>query len=101
MSDLIALDLTDARSKSFNSWIASAIIARAIRTFSARGIDPQSALPEDEWFVETAKTAINKLLLGASRSDTSEINKDRIILHDEMASDSNDTVFSPFISRII
>ncbi|KAI6706239.1 hypothetical protein NL676_009201 [Syzygium grande] len=42
--------------------VASAIIARAIRTFSARGIDPQSTLPEDEWFVETAKSATNKLL---------------------------------------
>ncbi|KAJ6417879.1 hypothetical protein OIU84_001294 [Salix udensis] len=71
--------------------IASAIIARAIRTFSARGIDPQSALPEDEWFVETAKTAINKLLLGTSGSDASEIDEDHIILHDEIVSDSDDT----------
>ncbi|KAJ6961025.1 hypothetical protein NC652_000032 [Populus alba x Populus x berolinensis] len=37
--------------------------------------------------LETAKKAIIKLLLGASRSDTSEINEDRIILHDEMASE--------------
>ncbi|KAK2659094.1 hypothetical protein Ddye_005627 [Dipteronia dyeriana] len=43
--------------------IASAIITRAIRTFSARGMDQQSALPADEWFGETAKSAINKLLL--------------------------------------
>ncbi|KAJ1397144.1 Cullin repeat-like-containing domain superfamily [Sesbania bispinosa] len=73
--------------------IASAIIARAIRTFSARGIDPQSALPEDEWFVETAKSAINKLLLGASGSETSDIDEDHIIVHDEVVSDS-DTVSS-------
>ncbi|KAK7362501.1 hypothetical protein VNO77_04617 [Canavalia gladiata] len=68
--------------------IASAIIARAIRTFSARGIDPQSALSEDEWFVETAKSAINKLLLGVSGSETSDIDEDHIIVHDEVVSDS-------------
>lgn len=74
--------------------IASAIIARAIRTFSARGINPQSALPADEWFVETAKSAINKLLLGgASGSETSDIDEDHIIVHDEVDSDS-DTVSS-------
>ncbi|KAJ6901725.1 exocyst complex component EXO84C-like [Populus alba x Populus x berolinensis] len=90
--------------------IASAIIARAIRTFSARGIDPQillfllatdfanfllsSALPEDEWFVETAKTAINKLLLRTYGSDASEIDEDHIIIHDEMVSDSDETASS-------
>ncbi|KAK2975483.1 hypothetical protein RJ640_005792 [Escallonia rubra] len=68
--------------------IASAIIARAIRTFSARGIDPQSALPEDEWFVDTAKVAISKLLMGASGSDTSEIDDEHITIHDEIISDS-------------
>ncbi|GAU47292.1 hypothetical protein TSUD_94810 [Trifolium subterraneum] len=76
--------------------IASAIIARAIRTFSAKGINPQpqSALPADEWFVETAKSAINKLLLGgASESETSDIDEDHIIVHDEVVSDS-DTVSS-------
>lgn len=73
--------------------IASAITARAIRTFSARGIDPQSALPEDEWFVETAKSAINKLLLGASGSEASDTDEDHIIVHDEIVSDS-DTVSS-------
>ncbi|CAL0313606.1 unnamed protein product [Lupinus luteus] len=73
--------------------ISSAIIARAIRTFSARGIDPQSALPEDEWFVEAAKSAINKFLLGASGSETSDIDVDDVIVHDEVVSDS-DTVSS-------
>ncbi|KAG5516095.1 hypothetical protein RHGRI_036964 [Rhododendron griersonianum] len=64
--------------------MASAIIARAIRTFSARGIDPQSALPEDEWFVETAKTAINKLLQGASGSDGSDIEEEHLMMmHDD------------------
>ncbi|XP_027086981.2 exocyst complex component EXO84C-like isoform X1 [Coffea arabica] len=59
--------------------VASSIMARAFRAFSARGVDPQSALPEDEWFVETAKGAINRLLQGASGSDTSEIDEDHII----------------------
>ncbi|XP_030548811.1 exocyst complex component EXO84C isoform X2 [Rhodamnia argentea] len=72
--------------------IASAIIARAIRTFSARGIDPQSTLPVDEWFVETAKLAINKLL-GTSGSDTSEIDEDHII-HDDIISDTDETASS-------
>ncbi|XP_058198251.1 exocyst complex component EXO84C isoform X2 [Rhododendron vialii] len=64
--------------------MASAIIARAIQTFSARGIDPQSALPEDEWFVETAKTAINKLLQGASGSDGSDIEEEHLMMmHDD------------------
>ncbi|KAI5667819.1 hypothetical protein M9H77_17672 [Catharanthus roseus] len=70
--------------------IASAIIARAIRAFSARGVDPQSALPEDEWFVETAKGAISKLLQGASGSDiSSDIDEEHIILHDEVITDSD------------
>ncbi|KAL4614617.1 hypothetical protein ACB092_07G066400 [Castanea dentata] len=69
--------------------IASAIIARAIRTFSARGIDPQSALPEDEWFVETAKLAINKLLSAESGSETYEVDEDHIMLPDEVVTDSD------------
>jgi hypothetical protein len=53
-----------------------------------------NALPADEWFVETAKSAINKLLLGgASESETSDIDEDHIIVHDEVGSDS-DTVSS-------
>lgn len=68
---------------------ASSIMARAVRAFSARGVDPQSALPEDEWFVETAKGAINKLLQGASGSDTSEIDEEHIIMHDDVISDSD------------
>ncbi|XVF40045.1 hypothetical protein PTKIN_Ptkin01aG0080900 [Pterospermum kingtungense] len=72
--------------------IASAITAHAIRTFSARGV--ASALPVDEWFVETAKSAINKLLMGASGSDTSEMDDEHIILHDEIPSDSDDSASS-------
>ncbi|KZV42511.1 hypothetical protein F511_38536 [Dorcoceras hygrometricum] len=72
--------------------IASDIIARAVKAFSARGIDPQSCLPEDEWFVETAKVAINKLLIVASGSDISEIDdEEHIVLEDEAVSDSEDS----------
>lgn len=74
--------------------IASAITARAIRAFSSKGIDPNSALPEDEWFVETAKSAINKLLSGAEGSEMSEIDEDDMILHDEIVSESDETVSS-------
>ncbi|XP_031505435.1 exocyst complex component EXO84C isoform X2 [Nymphaea colorata] len=45
--------------------IALTIMDRAIGTFSTKGIDPQSALPEDEWFIEAAKSAMNKLLMGS------------------------------------
>ncbi|PKA55306.1 hypothetical protein AXF42_Ash003943 [Apostasia shenzhenica] len=75
--------------------LVSAIITRAIGTFSERGIDPQSALPEDEWFADTAKAAINKLLLGTSASESSEVELDEhLILHDEI-SDYEKTPSSP------
>ncbi|KAK9937121.1 hypothetical protein M0R45_013933 [Rubus argutus] len=70
--------------------IASAIIARAIRAFSAKGVEPQTALPEDEWFVETAKSSISKLLLGTEGSETSEVDQDRIDLHGHIVMDSDD-----------
>ncbi|KAI3909931.1 hypothetical protein MKW98_012985 [Papaver atlanticum] len=74
--------------------IASAIIARAIKAFSDRGIDPQSELPADEWFVNTAKTALNKLILGtSSASEVSDIDE-HISKHDEIISDSDDTASS-------
>lgn len=51
-----------------------------------------SCLPEDEWFVETAKVAINKLLMVASGSDISEIDdEEHIVLEDEVVSDSEDS----------
>ncbi|XP_072987621.1 exocyst complex component EXO84C [Typha latifolia] len=73
--------------------LVSAIITRAIGAFSARGVDPQSALPEDEWFVDTAKSAINKLMLGTSGSESSEVDE-HIVLHDEI-SDSDETPSTP------
>lgn len=75
--------------------LASGIIARAVKTFSARGIDPQSTLPEDEWFSETARAAINKLLLGASGSEVSETEEEPIFVHHHLASDSDDSISSP------
>ena len=39
--------------------------------------------------METAKSAINKLLLGASGSETSDVDGDHIILDDEVVSDSD------------
>ncbi|XP_074285512.1 exocyst complex component EXO84C isoform X1 [Silene latifolia] len=75
--------------------LASGIIARAVKTFSARGIDPQSTLPEDEWFSETARTSINKLLLGVSGSEVSEAEEEHIFLHDDhIVSDSDDSISS-------
>ncbi|KAF6140291.1 hypothetical protein GIB67_000339 [Kingdonia uniflora] len=55
------------------------------------GIDPQSALPEDGWFVNTVETAINKLLLKTSGSEASDTNDEHITLHDEIILDSDDT----------
>ncbi|KAG0483983.1 hypothetical protein HPP92_012067 [Vanilla planifolia] len=75
--------------------LVSVIITRAIGTFSERGIDPQSALPEDEWFADTAKAAINKLLLGTSASESSEAEPhEHMILHGEV-SDAEKTPSSP------
>ncbi|GFQ04827.1 exocyst complex component exo84c [Phtheirospermum japonicum] len=47
----------------------------------------------DEWFVETAKGAINKLLMGGSGSDISEIDDDdeHIIMDDEVITDSDES----------
>ncbi|KAG1347646.1 exocyst complex component EXO84C [Cocos nucifera] len=73
--------------------LVSAIITRAIGTFSARGIDPQNALPEDEWFVDAAKSAISKLMLETSGSEESEPDE-HIAVHDEI-SDSDETPTSP------
>ncbi|XP_047963204.1 exocyst complex component EXO84C [Salvia hispanica] len=76
--------------------VSSDIIARAVKAFAARGVDPQSSVPEDEWFVETAKGAINKLLMGGSGSDVSEVDDEEddehhIIMDDEVVSDSDDS----------
>ncbi|GER41001.1 exocyst complex component EXO84C, partial [Striga asiatica] len=49
-----------------------------------------SSLPEDEWFVETAKGAINKLLMVGSGSDASEIDE-HIMMDDEIISDSDES----------
>ncbi|GJN11331.1 hypothetical protein PR202_ga29513 [Eleusine coracana subsp. coracana] len=72
--------------------LVSTIITRAIAAFSARGVDPQSALPEDEWFLDTAKAAIHKLMLGNSGSESEP--DEHIALHDEI-SDSEESISTP------
>ncbi|GKC58254.1 exocyst complex component EXO84C, partial [Tanacetum coccineum] len=57
-----------------------------------------STLPEDEWFVETAKAAINKLLMGGEGSDNSEIDEDHLILHDDDDEDDDDELHDEVIS---
>eukprot|EP01018_Ginkgo_biloba_P030439 Gb_10715 [translate_table: standard] len=47
--------------------IVSDILQHVVTAFSATGMDPDSALPEDEWFLDTAREAIKKLLSGLSR----------------------------------
>ncbi|XP_020581440.1 exocyst complex component EXO84C isoform X2 [Phalaenopsis equestris] len=74
--------------------LVSAIITRAIGIFSERGIDPQNALPEDEWFADTAKAAINKLL-GPLASDSSEVEADEHLLLQDEISDAEKTPSSP------
>ncbi|CAL5083552.1 unnamed protein product [Urochloa decumbens] len=79
--------------------LVSTIITRAIAAFSARNVDPQSALPEDEWFLETAKAAIHKLMLGTSGSESEPEPEpeEHVALHDEI-SDSDESIATPSTS---
>lgn len=79
--------------------LVSTIITRAIAAFSARNVDPQSALPEDEWFLETAKGAIHKLMLGTSGSESEPEPEPEahVALHDEI-SDSDESIATPSTS---
>nr|CAB3454688.1 unnamed protein product [Digitaria exilis] len=77
--------------------LVSTVITRAIAAFSARNADPQSALPEDEWFLETAKAAIHKQMLGTSGSESELEPDEHITLHDEM-SDSGENIATPSVS---
>ncbi|CAA6669889.1 unnamed protein product [Spirodela intermedia] len=72
---------------------ASAVIARAIRTFSKRGVDPQSALPEDEWFIDSAKAAINRLAFGSQAFGNSGLDGHTIL--PDNVSDSDEAPSSP------
>ncbi|QCD90528.1 exocyst complex component EXO84A [Vigna unguiculata] len=47
------------------------IIERAINALAATGLDPNSVLPEDEWFVEVSEIAI-KMLTGRAAFDSVE-----------------------------
>lgn len=51
----------------------SSIITHAIKAFTTRGIDPNSALPEDEWFIDTAEAAIGKLRSEGSYNNLEEV----------------------------
>ncbi|GMH27738.1 hypothetical protein Nepgr_029581 [Nepenthes gracilis] len=75
--------------------IVSAITARAIKTFAAKGVDPLSALHEDEWFAKAAKAAINELLMRPSGSEVSESDEEHLMLDHDIASDSDDTLSCP------
>ncbi|KAF0905951.1 hypothetical protein E2562_008973 [Oryza meyeriana var. granulata] len=72
--------------------LVSVIITRAIAAFSARNVDPQSSLPEDEWFLDTAKAAINKQL-GTSGSE-SEL-EEPVAAHDEISDSEESSISSP------
>ncbi|KAF5176301.1 Exocyst complex component exo84b like [Thalictrum thalictroides] len=37
------------------------IISRAVAAFSSTGMDPDSVLPEDEWFIDISQEAIERL----------------------------------------
>ncbi|KAJ4831866.1 Exocyst complex component exo84a [Turnera subulata] len=49
------------------------IIARAIESVSATGVDPYSTLPEDEWFAEVAQIAIKTLMGKATFEDMDHV----------------------------
>ncbi|KAL9261644.1 Exocyst complex component EXO84C-like protein [Drosera capensis] len=73
----------------------SAVMAHAIKTFSARGIDPQSILPPHEWLVETAKAAMRELMTCHSGSEALETDDEHLVLDDDSVSDSGDTLSCP------
>eukprot|EP00249_Psilotum_nudum_P020963 c27915_g2_i1 orf=912-3290(-) len=49
------------------------IITRAVEAFGRTGLDPNSVLPENEWFVSIAQDAMNKLLVGWSKGVHAEL----------------------------
>ena len=51
----------------------SSIITHAIKAFTTRGIDPNSALPEDEWFIYTVDATIGKLRREGSYNNLEEV----------------------------
>eukprot|EP00249_Psilotum_nudum_P020293 c27639_g1_i1 orf=288-2651(+) len=48
----------------------STMISRVVDVFAATGLDPNSVLPKDEWFEDTSKEAILKLVDEMSRSNS-------------------------------
>uniref|UniRef100_A0ACD5X5H2 Uncharacterized protein n=1 Tax=Avena sativa TaxID=4498 RepID=A0ACD5X5H2_AVESA len=51
--------------------VISEIIDRAMAAFSATGLDPDSALPSDDWFVDVAQDSISRIS-GKARAANSE-----------------------------
>lgn len=47
------------------------IMARAVEAFSRTGLDPNSVLPENDWFLTAAQDSVQKLLLESARGDLS------------------------------
>lgn len=45
------------------------IINKAVEAFSRTGLDPNSVLPENEWFLMTAQNSVQKLLMEFSKGD--------------------------------
>eukprot|EP00250_Pteridium_aquilinum_P009650 c18827_g1_i1 orf=951-3221(-) len=45
------------------------IITRAVEAFSRTGLDPNSVLPENDWFLMAAQDSVQKLLMESSRGD--------------------------------
>eukprot|EP00246_Nothoceros_aenigmaticus_P002454 TRINITY_DN13325_c0_g1_i1.p1 TRINITY_DN13325_c0_g1~~TRINITY_DN13325_c0_g1_i1.p1 ORF type:complete len:784 (+),score=178.30 TRINITY_DN13325_c0_g1_i1:247-2598(+) len=48
--------------------VVSDIISRAVNAFATTGMDPNSVLPEDDWFQITADEALTRLLAGRPAS---------------------------------
>ncbi|KAL5198459.1 hypothetical protein ABZP36_001971 [Zizania latifolia] len=74
--------------------LVSVVITRAIAAFSARHVDPQSALPEDEWFLDMAKSAINKQL-GTSGSESELEEPEPVSGHIEISDSEESNISTP------
>jgi hypothetical protein len=43
--------------------VVSELTSRAVNAYASTGADPDSMLPDDDWFLKTAQTALHKLQL--------------------------------------
>eukprot|EP00249_Psilotum_nudum_P020962 c27915_g1_i1 orf=735-3119(-) len=53
--------------------VTADIITRAVEAFGRTGLDPNSVLPENEWFVTIAQDAVNKLFASWCKGGQAEI----------------------------